>query len=142
MHHPPPEEKDLVRPPPAKALALELQEVNEASVSWQEVCPIHFLSIGAREVQQAIARAPDIFLLAGAGCRQHRGIAKVIGLVLDDVVGSPRQLAAPRGPREGEIDIRLWPPTVAKKVGAPSVKTSLERRSEGKFTSALPNKNA
>lgn len=35
VRHYSPEGKDLVFPFPAKVLALELQDVNEASVSWQ-----------------------------------------------------------------------------------------------------------
>lgn len=57
------------------------------------------------------------------------------------MVGSSRHLATPRGPREEELNISCWPPTVVKKVGVPRAKTPLERPSEGKFARALQNKN-
>ena len=49
-----------MRPFSAKSLALELQEVNEASVSWSEVCFVQFLGVGDGDVHQIIAAAPNI----------------------------------------------------------------------------------
>lgn len=105
-----PEGEDFSKPPFAKSLAYELEEVNQGVTSWTEACFVKFLSAGAGAVGSVIKVAPTIQLLASAGARHRRCSATAKGLVADDVE-LPRRGVAPR-PANGELlDIKRWPPS-------------------------------
>ena len=105
-----PERKGLTRTFPALILVGELQEVNDTSVTWQEVCILQF-GVSVHDVHKVIKCAPNILLLADVGCRQHH--------FRDDVVGSSCSAAAPHFLGEEMLDVELWPPKyVATNVSA------------------------
>ena len=79
-----------MRPFPAKLLASEFQQVNEANVSWQAVCFLRSFCVGVRDVHEAIASALGILLLANVGGRQHHGIATAKGLAPDEAADAAR----------------------------------------------------
>ena len=67
-----PEAGDLNRHVPARALALEICEVDRARASWTEVCVVQFLSVRATDGRLAIKASPQIPLLAGVGAHRCR----------------------------------------------------------------------
>ena len=134
---------ELIRPFPAKSLASEIQEANEASIAWQEVCFVQFFSVGCNRVQRVIRVAPDVLLFAGAGCRQPHRTGELRSFVLDGVVDSSRPAAAPCLERERRLEVSFWLPTfAATKVNDLDDKTPLARPSECVFIWALLEKHA
>ena len=129
----PPEGEDSVKCFPARSLAQELSEVNEAHVVWQEACFVQFLSVSANDAHAVIKVAPHIPLLVGAGVRRKRTTVSPTGRVEDDSAGCP-----PSGVED--LNNKIWQ-FVAKTFDAPTVKTPLERPSEGAIVRSLPNKN-
>ena len=90
-----PQAEDLNKSSPAKALALEICEVDLAVASWAEVCFVQFLSVCATDCHGAITAAPQIPPLAGAGS-QRRGSSTRVGPLQDG--GITHSIAPPRPP--------------------------------------------
>ena len=122
-------------------MAHEFQEVNEAIVSWIEVCFVQFLTAGVGDVSNGIEVAPDVALLVVVGVQRHRRIVTTECVVPGDVARLPRFGCAPGLSDENEgLNFKFRAP-VAKKVVGPRARTPHERPSEGTITRALPNKN-
>ena len=138
-----PERRDLGKPHPAKALATELQEFNDASAAWSEVCCIKFLSVSANDGYKVVAIAPETKFLASAGARHHQGKVATIGVFHDGVAEPPHRADAPRLSNRGEqLEVRLWFPIIAKKADGPRVTTPQERPSVGNISGAVQHKHA
>ena len=94
-----PKRIDLRGSSPAQALAQELEEVDKGRAPWREVCFVQSLCARFGYVPIAVAVAPDIQLLAGAGSRNPRVKAK-----------GPAEDDAPVIQRGEKLDIAFWPP--------------------------------
>lgn len=135
------EGQDLCNASPATILAHEVQEVNEASVSWAEVCFFQFLCVGGSDVHRVATVVPNAPLLASVGARRRQTIVSPKRPVEPDIAELARHEVAPHSVAGQEgLSIKAWFP--ATKVNRPIVKTPLERPSEGQITRALPNENA
>lgn len=112
-----------------QSLSLELEEVSNGNIGWEEVCYILYLCVRVANVEGVVAVAPDIPLLASAGARYRRVTAE--GPVDDD---APKPLG-----NTVDIDIR-FPPKQCDYPKALS-KAAHERPTEGVITTIKPNKN-
>lgn len=129
------EGRDLCKPVPAKNLAVGIQEINEASVSWTEVCFVQLMCVGGSDAREVVTVVPNVPCV---GAMRHRKIVSSKGPVeQDDVELTRREVAPHLVVRNERLNIKDWLP--ATKVNGPIAKTPLERPSEGTITRALPN---
>lgn len=99
-----------------RGLAQEIDEVNEAIASWQEVCFVQLLSVNEEDVHQVVEVAPNIHLIGGAGATQNQIIVSVTGRVQDESAEPTRHAAAPCPERTaGTAERRYHRPCVAKR---------------------------
>ena len=124
-----PERKDFDKPFPAKALAQEMQEVNEGKVDWREVCFVQLCSVSQEALGTILKVAPDIPLLGGAGA-SSRSLGDAVHPEADEITPPKAQ---------DKLDIVVWPPPRKRDAAKPNFAPS-RKHDEGIITHTPPNK--
>ena len=96
-----PQAEDLSKSSPAKAMALEICEVDRVVASWTEVCFVQFLR--ATDCHSAIKAAPQMPLFAEAGSQRQGSSTRVEPLIDGGITHS---VAPPPPPPPPQMQVR------------------------------------